>query len=485
MPEGGDRLKKSILFITPPYRYGVVDVIGRWIPLGFVYLAGAARAAGFAAEIYDARAKDHGYAEIEQRLRLSRRASYVATTAVTAASGDALKTLEIAKRIDPRVITILGGIHPTYCHSEILGSTDAVDYIVCGQGEETLQELLRTLDSGGDPAAIPGLAFRRGGTIVKTRERLAVTNPDDLTPAWDLLHWPDYEYFIIPGSRMGAVSLCRGSESGGSTGTARCRNPHRVVEEMAALHGTYGVNVFLLVDDDPAANRQNWEQFLDLLVERALPLHLLMQTRCSNITRDREIIDKCRAAGIIHVFVSLEADDLRHAATDDPRLVEGKLALDLLHEQGIVSEASFLLGGPDETKAGVEATLQMARYFNPDNAQFIPLTPWPGGAAYDELRPYLKERDYTKYNLMDPVIEPQHMSLRQVDMALMDCFRRFYMGKMVEIMTMKDKFKRDYLLRAMKLMMTSPFILKKLGIGALHRVPAKIEEVMRGKVAKS
>lgn len=474
MPEGGDHLKKSILFITPPYRYGVADVIGRWVPLGFVYLAGAARAAGLAAEIYDARAKEHGYPEIEQRLRLSP-ASYVATTAITASSGDALKILELAKKIDPRVVTILGGVHPTFCHDELLAATTAVDYIVCGEGEETLRELLGLLENGGDPALIPGLAFRRGDAIVKTPARSAATDADELAPAWDLLHWPDYEYFVIPGSRMGAVALCRGSERGAAAHAAtwpgRCRDPYLVVEEMAQLYAAHGVNVFLLVDDSPAEDRQRWELFLDLLVKRQLPLHLLMQTRSAHIVRDRDIIGKYRAAGIIHVYVALEqvGKGLRHAAKDDLLVAEGKLALDLLHEQGIVSEASFILGGPDETKAGVEATLKLARHFNPDNAQFIPVTPWPYDPAYGELSPFIGEKDYAKYNLIDPVIEPQKMSLRQVDIALMDCSRRYYMGKMVEIMTMKDKFKRDYLMRAMKLMMTSPFILKKLGIGTLGR----------------
>jgi hypothetical protein len=35
-----------------------------------------------------------------------------------------------------------------------------------------------------------------------------------------------------------------------------------------------------------------------------------------------------------------------------------------------------------------------------------------------------------------------------------------------------------YLMRAMKLIMSSSFIVKKLGIGTLGKVPAKIEELM-------
>ena len=59
--------RKRILFITPPYHCGVVEVAGRWLPLTFVYLAGAAREAGFEPIIYDAMTKGVGFKEIEQK----------------------------------------------------------------------------------------------------------------------------------------------------------------------------------------------------------------------------------------------------------------------------------------------------------------------------------------------------------------------------------------------------------------------------------
>ena len=62
-------MNKKILFITPPYHCGVVEVAGRWVPLTFVYLADAVRRAGFEPVIYDAMTKRHGFPEIEERIR--------------------------------------------------------------------------------------------------------------------------------------------------------------------------------------------------------------------------------------------------------------------------------------------------------------------------------------------------------------------------------------------------------------------------------
>jgi anaerobic magnesium-protoporphyrin IX monomethyl ester cyclase len=473
---------RKILFITPPYHCGIVEVAGRWLPLNFVYLAGAARQAGLVAEIYDAMTKEHGYPEIEQRLRAGA-PDYVASTAVTATVNDALKTLELAKRLRPETVTILGGVHPTFMYEEVLHSSAAVDYIVVGEGESTLRELLSALDEGKDPATVPGLAFRRGDGIVRTPGRPLMASLDDLPAAWDLLEWRDYSYFVIPDSRLGAISTSRGcdhdctfcSQQKFWEKSWRARDPQKVADEIEHLHHTYQVNVFLITDECPTRDRVRWESFLDAVIAKGLPVHLLMETRAADIVRDREIIGKYRKAGIIYISIGAEATDQatldlirKGMAADVP-----KQALDLIHGAGIVSEASFMLGFPDETAESIKRTYQQARHYNPDNANFFAVTPWPYADMYAEVKEYIGERDYAKYNLVDPVIEPEQMSLNQVEVAIIDCYRKFYMGKMIEVMTMKDDFRRGCLIRFTKLFMGSSFVFRKLGVGIMGKLRGK------------
>lgn len=479
---------RKILFITPPYHCGVAEITGRWIPLNFIYLAGAARKAGVAAEIYDAMAKDHGYPEIEQRFEESR-AEYVASTACTSTLNDAVKTLELAKKIKPDTVTILGGVHPTFMFEEVLSSSAAVDYIVIGEGEVTLCQLLMVLEAGGDPATVPGIAFRQGKQIVQTVKRCFMESIDDLPTAWDLLDWTDYSYFIIPDSRFGSISTSRGcdhdcifcSQQMFWEKSWRARDPHKVVDELEHLHTTYQVNVFQIADEYPTRDRERWETFLDLLIAKHLPIYILMETRVADIIRDREILWKYHKAGIIHISLGIEATE--QATLDfirkEMQVDEAKQALDLLHEQGIVTEASFILGFPDETTAGVKRILQQAQQYNPDIANFLALTPWPYSDIHDDFKQNIRVVDYAKYNLIDPIIEPEQMSMLQIEVAIVDCFRKFNMSKILDVMTMKNDFRRGYLLRASKLMMGSSFIVKKLGVGILGKIPAKMEEIKR------
>lgn len=475
--------------MTPPYHSGVDEIAGRWIPLGLVYLAGAARLAKLNVEIYDAMAKDHGYAEIEKRFRESP-ADYVASTAITATINDAVQTLELAKRVNPDIVTILGGVHPSFMYEEILQASAAVDYIVIGEGEITLRQLLEVLEADGDPAAVAGIAFRRNGRIVKTARRELMESLDDLEAAWDLLDWHDYYSSVISGSRLGAISISRGCSHSCSFCSQqqfwekswRTRDSQKVADELEHLFSTYNVNVFLLTDEHPTRDRDRWEALLDAIIAKEIPIHLLMETRATDIIRDKDIIWKYRKAGVIYISLGIESADQKALdAMKKEMLIEDiKPAFDIIRDHEIVSEASFMVGFPGETPVSIKNTMELAQRYNPDIANFFTYTPWPYAEGFNNLKPFIRTDDYKKYNMVDPVLEPENMSILQVEVAIADGYRCFYMGKIIEFMTMKATFKRDYLMRITKLFMSSSFVMKKLGVGILGKVPAKIEEMRRG-----
>jgi anaerobic magnesium-protoporphyrin IX monomethyl ester cyclase len=475
----------NVLFITPPYHAGVVEVAGRWVPLYFVYIAGALRAAGHEPYIYDAMTKHVGYEEIKRKIE-EIRPDMVATSAITCTSPDAIKVMELAKAIDPMIITVSGGVHASFMFEEMFSLTDAMDYAVIGEGEQTMVELCNALSHGGDASGIKGIAYREGGKIVKTAPRPFIGDLNDMPMAWDALDWSDYTYFIIPGSTLGSVSTSRGCEKECTFcsqqkfwhGSWRARSPEDIVKELEELSGTYKVDVALLTDDYPTPDRQRWERLLDLLIEKDLPVRLLMETRAEDIVRDKDILWKYKKAKIIHIYVGTEATE-QEALDYMKKSLEisvSKESLRLLREHGIITETSFILGFPDDTTESIERTLVEAKEFNPDFAHFLAIAPWPYSDIYAELKPYIEEYDYTKYNLIDPVIRPKAMTREDVDRAIVNCYRDFYMNKFLEMLDTDDRFKKDYLLRSMKLMMSNSFIKKKMGM--LGEMPDEIKEIL-------
>ncbi len=472
-------MPEKILLITPPYHCGVLESAGTWMPLGMVYIAGSLQKAGYEVKIYDAMSKYHTFDEIRTNIR-NYSPDAVGTAAYTSSIYDAVSVLKIAKEINRETITFLGGIHPTFCWEEILKKDgDIVDYITRGEAEITTTELFDRIFDEQNPD-IPGVAYARDGKIICTKERPLVSDLDTLPTAWDLIEWKDYSFKTKKNSTLAVVSSSRGC-------TQRCtfcsqrlfwrqkwraRSPENFVDELEYLSSTYAVDVAMIADETPTFDRQRWEKILDLLIERKLNVELLMETRVDDILRDKDIMDKYVKAGILHIYVGAESasQDTLDRYQKNLKIEESKQAIDLINNAGIISETSFVLGMPDETPESIDAALKLAKYYNPDLAFFLAIAPWPYSDIYKELAPYVEEFDYSKYNLVEPIVKPDNMTREELNKHLLRAFREFYMDKLSRIEELSD-FKKNYMIDVTRLLINDSYLSNQMK----GEMPAKVK----------
>lgn len=463
---------KKILLITPPYHSGVVESAGVWMNIAFVYIAGSLRAAGYDPVIYDAMSLWHTYDDIRKRIEMER-PDVVATTAFTAEIVDALKVLRLAKEINPDIVTVIGNVHPTFCYEELLSARDnPVDYIVRGEGEVTMVELLNALSAGGDVSKVKGMAYRDASRrIVVTPERGFIQDLDSLPLAWDLVDWPIYTYKPMAGSVLAMVSSSRGCSQQCSFCSQqlfwqrrwRGRRAENFVGELEYLNKTFGVNVVMLADETPTLDRTRWERILDLLIEKDLGVKVLMETRVDDIIRDEDIMGKYKEARIDHIYVGVEATSQTtlDAFNKNIKVEDSKRALELINEQDIVSETSFVLGMPDDTVESIRNTVELAKFYNPDLAFFLAIAPWPYSEIYPALKEHVAVQDYSRYNLVEPVIKPKNMTLEEVARELGTASRDFYMHKINTLDTMTPK-KREFMIKVVNIIATSSYLAKTM-----------------------
>lgn len=461
-----ETMPKRVLLITPPYHCGVLESAGTWMPLGMVYVAGSLQEAGYEVCIYDAMSKFDKFEDIKARIKRYN-PDAVGTAAYTSSIYDAVSVLKTAKEVDPSIITMLGGIHATFCWEELLKTEEkSVDYIIRGEGDIVTTELLDRVFAGREPD-IPGIAYSRNGKITCTKERPLIQNLDSLPMAWNLVEWKDYSFKTKKNSTLAVVSSSRGCTQKCTFCSQRlfwrekwrARSPENFVSELEYLNSEYGVDVAMIADETPTFDRERWEKILDLLIEKNLDLELLMETRVDDILRDKDIISKYRQAGILHIYVGAESanQDTLDRYNKNIKVEQSKEAIDLINSQGIISETSFVLGMPDETPQSIEAAVKLAKYYSPDLAFFLAIAPWPYSDIYPELSPYIEEFDYSKYNLVEPIVKPSGMTREELNKHLLAAFREFYMDKLGHIEEMSE-FKKNYMIDVTKLLINDSYL---------------------------
>ena len=190
-----------------------------------------------------------------------------------------------------------------------------------------------------------------------------------------------------------------------------------------------------------------------------------METRAADIVRDEAFLPKYRKAGIVHVYVGLEATEQEtlDKIEKGSSVEEGRESLRLIREHGMLSETSFVLGFPDETEETRPADPENGPRLRPRHG------PLPGHHPLALLRPLQRHQGLHRGHRLLQVQpdrahhRPAKMSLREIDEAIIRCYRDFYMPKMADFRKFPDTFRRDYMLSSMKLIMKSSFIVEKLG----------------------
>jgi len=372
--------------------------------------------------------------------------------------------LRIAKDVAPNAVTVLGGIHGTFMFRQVLSEAPWIDVIVRGEGEEIVVNLMQAIAEGRWPAdrrKIHGLAFTEDGEIVATQAASTVKNLDGIKPDWSILEWDKYIYVplnrrvAIPNMARGCPFTCSFCSQWKFWRDYRVRDPKKVVDEIEDLVENHGVGFFILADEEPTINRKKFIEFCEELIARDLPDRIQwgINTRVTDIMRDKELLPFYRKAGLVHVSLGTEAaaqlklDQFNKETT----VADNKEAIRLLREADIFTEAQFIVGLDNETAETLEETFQMAWDWQPDLANWAMYTPWPFTPLFQELRDQVEVFDYSKYNFVTPIMKPKEMTRGGLLEGVLKNYRRFYMRKALFHYPWRGTgYRRKYLLGCLK-----------------------------------
>ena len=449
-----------ILFVHPNYHSGGAEIAGTWPPAWVAYLTGHLRRAGFG-DIHFIDAMTDDVSDDDLALKIAAIApDAIGVTAITPSIYQAEDVLRIAARVAPTAVRILGGVHATFMYRQVLTEAPEVDVIVRGEGEEVCTALMTAIRDGRWPAdrrRIKGLAFREGEEIVATAAAATVKDLKTIRPDWSILDFSKYLYIPL-GTRVAIPNLARGCPFTCSFCSQwkfwrdyRVRDPKDVVDEIEDLVVNQGVGFFILADEEPTINRKKFIEFCEELIARDLPRRVKwgINTRVTDIYRDRELLGFYRKAGLVHVSLGTEAAAQKKLDqfNKETKVDENKTAIRLLREADIFVEAQFIVGLDNETAETLEETFRMAWDWQPDLANWSMYTPWPFTPLFQEIKDQVQIFDFSKYNFVTPIMKPAAMERGELLDGVMKNYRRFYMRKALFHYPWRGTgFRRRYLL---------------------------------------
>jgi anaerobic magnesium-protoporphyrin IX monomethyl ester cyclase len=466
-----------ILLIHPNYHSGGAEIAGNWPPAWVAYIAGYLKAAGYT-DVSFVDAMTHHLSDDEVRERIAQaRPDVVGCTAITPAIYKAERLLQIAKEVDPRIVTVLGGIHGTFMYPQVLKEAPWIDAIVRGEGEQVFLNLVQAVDQGRWPAersSVRGIAYLAQAQVVATPAEPTIEDLDRIAPDWGILEWDQYIYIpmgvrvAIPNFARGCPFTCSFCSQWKFWRDYRIRDPKKVVDEIETLVRDHQVGFFILADEEPTIHRKKFIAFCEELIERKLPVLWGINTRVTDILRDEKLLPMFRKAGLIHVSLGTEAAaQLKlERFNKETTIAQNKKAIQLLRDAGIVAEAQFIVGLENETAETLEETYRMAMDWKPDMANWAMYTPWPFSDLFQELGDKVEVFDFEKYNFVTPIMKPDAMERTELLDRVMNNYRRFYMRKsFFEYPWIRDKTKRKYMLGCLKAFLKSGFERKFYDLG--------------------
>jgi len=200
----------KVLLINPPQTfYPGSDLPAGNLPLGLMYIAAMLQKSGYQAEILDAfmtgssfrkdgETVNVGMPFEEIKQEISKRKPNIVGVAgpFTCQIENSVKVAELAKEVDPAILTVVGGPHVTTVPKGFLEEAESVDIAVMGEGEYTMPEIAECFEGKKQLSEILGIAYRAEGQVTVNPVRPFIEKLDELPyPAYDLV---DMEHYLNP-----------------------------------------------------------------------------------------------------------------------------------------------------------------------------------------------------------------------------------------------------------------------------------------------
>lgn len=329
-------LRKVLLIQPPAFSNNFRGDMNPNAPLGLGYIGAVLERAGYAVSILDAfiegwdqetRVNEEKilvgltFEQIREMVQRENPDVVGITSMFTSQRQNAHGVAEAVKSVDPEIVVVFGGAHPTSA-PEMVMADPCVDVAVLSEGDNLIVPLLRCIEQNGDLRQLDGLAYRdTEGKVVAIQKTTQIENLDELPyPARHLM--PMEKYFAAgvrhggagKGKRAASMITSRGCQYRCNFCTAfkvftrrpRMRSIENVLGELDELVNQYKVDEIFFEDDQIIAKQRRSGDLFDAIGAR-YKLYWDTPNGVSPWLLNDEILAKMKASGCYRVNIAIES----------------------------------------------------------------------------------------------------------------------------------------------------------------------------------
>jgi radical SAM superfamily enzyme YgiQ (UPF0313 family) len=317
---------------------------------------------------------------------------------------EAINICRGSKAVNPNIITVMGGAHPTTSPETVMENQD-IDYVFRGESELSFPKFLDQLEGERDFSGVMGLVYRKNRALIKND----MERESDL----DSIKLPDYEalqldehikrgYFYGGAyGRTAPIWVTRGCPYQCQYCSAPLINGRKVrvhsvsymVNLINYLRVRFSIEQFTIIDDNFTFYLDYAKEFCRKIIElkeKGLLDNNIRFTTPNGIRMERiddELLHLMRQAGWHEVGIAPESGSLKTLKRMKKHINLDKVPgiVDRIKAAGLSVRGFFILGYPGETKEDIKATIALIRKCRFDGILMGRFVPIPGTPVFDEL----------------------------------------------------------------------------------------------------
>jgi len=364
---------------------------------------------------------------------------------ISTITSTAFRAYQIADKLRTKNIpVVMGGAHPSFLPDESLRHSD---YVVRREGDITLPELLRYLESGNPPLnSILGLSYKdKNGTItIHNPPRPFIEDLDNLPepdlsliPNWNLLNL--YPVSTSRGCPFDC-SFCSVIEMFGRK--YRFESVEATLRKLRHIASISKSTIFF-VDDNFTANKKRTKDILKGMIGEGIKRRWAAQAR-TDVAEDIELLRLMTDSGCHTLHIGFESINPKTLEVYNKKqgVEEIVNCIKVVKDFGIHLHGMFVIGADTDDLNTVQNTVDFAIESGIDTVQFLMLTPLPGTRFFFEIlnSKRLLHTDWSKFDGHHTVFEPTLMSPETLHLKTLKAMAKFYSWEYI----FKHLFKFDF-----------------------------------------